>query len=86
MNDFSKEYRELYITQGLTDHYVEALETFKKNQIVGLYIQGSQNYCLDTADSDIDTKLIVTPTMREVAMASTPISTTHFRANNEHTD
>ena len=81
-----KEERRVYITNGLSDHYTEALETFKKNQIVGLWLQGSQNYNLDTADSDIDTKLIVTPTLREVAMVNTPISTTHFRANNEHTD
>ena len=81
-----KEERRIHITNGLNDHYTEALETFKKNQIVGLWLQGSQNYDLDTEDSDIDTKLIVTPTLREVAMVSTPISTTHFRANNEHTD
>ena len=68
------------------DHYEESLEYFKPNQIVGCYLQGSQNYSLDLPTSDVDTKLIVLPSFKDIALASKPISTTHIRANDEHTD
>lgn len=70
----------------MTEHYEESLKYFKKDQIVGLFCQGSQNYNLDTPSSDLDTKLIVTPTFKEIALARKPVSTTHVRANEEHID
>lgn len=78
--------REKDIMSRMTDHYNEALESFKKEQIVGLFLQGSQNYGLDTEKSDVDTKLIVVPSFRDIALAAKPVSTTHIRANDEHTD
>lgn len=78
--------REQKIWAGLKEHYKEALEYFPENRIVGLFLQGSQNYNLDTEESDIDTKLIITPSFKELAMNEQPISTTHVRANNEHID
>ena len=78
--------RENLIFSGLKDHYEESLNYFVPNQIVGLFLQGSQNYGLDTPNSDIDTKLIVVPSFKEIALAKHPVSTTHVRANNEHTD
>ena len=78
--------REQKIWAGLKDHCEEALEYFPENRIVGLFLQGSQNYNLDTKESDIDTKLIITPSLRELAMNEKPVSTTHVRANNEHID
>lgn len=78
--------RDEKIWEGLKAHYNEALEHFSENRIVGIFLQGSQNYNLDTAESDIDTKLIVTPSFYELAMNEKPISTTHVRANEEHID
>jgi predicted nucleotidyltransferase len=49
-------------------------------------LQGSQNYGLDYEGSDIDTKPIVTPSFKEIAMNHKPVSTTHIRANDEHID
>ena len=71
---------------GLQEHYKEALEHFDKNQIVGLFLQGSQNYKLDYEGSDIDTKLVVAPTFEDIARLRKPVSTTHVRANDEHID
>ena len=68
------------------DHYEESLEYFKPNQIVLCALQGSQNYSLDLPTSDVDTKLIVLPSFKDIVLASKPISTTHIRANDEHTD
>lgn len=75
-----------YIANELYNHYEEALTIFPKDRIVGLFLQGSQNYGLDFEDSDIDTKLIVAPTFKDLAYNKKPVSTTHIRENNEHID
>ena len=68
------------------DHFHESLNYFKPNNIVFLGLQGSQNYGLDTPFSDVDTKLIVTPSLHDIIMNKQAVSTTHVRENNEHTD
>lgn len=75
-----------WIMNGVREHYEEALEYFPEDRIVGIFLQGSQNYGLDTENSDIDTKLIVTPTFNDLAFNLKPVSTTHIRENNEHID
>lgn len=72
--------------QRVQEHLDEALTHFHKDQIVGIFLQGSQNYGLDTPLSDVDTKLIVVPSFKDIAMNRKPVSTTHVRANEEHTD
>ena len=81
-----KEERDERIIRGMLDHYSESRLYFNENHMVGLFLQGSQNYDLDTPESDIDTKLIVVPSFKDIALARKPVSTTHVRANNEHTD
>lgn len=71
---------------GIQDHYLESKQYFAKNNIVGIFLQGSQNYGLETEDSDIDTKLITTPTLNDLIYNRKPMSTTHFRVNGEHID
>lgn len=68
------------------DHLDEALQYFTDEQIVGIFLQGSQNYGLETANSDVDTKLIVVPSFKDIALNRRPVSTTHVRANEEHID
>ena len=75
-----------WIMDRVQEHYNEALEYFPEDRIVCLILQGSQNYGLDYEGSDIDTKLIVTPTFKEIAMNKKAVSTTHVRENEEHTD
>ena len=78
--------REEKIMNGVADHLWEAREHFNSNRIVGIFLQGSQNYGLDYEGSDIDTKLIIVPTFEQIAFNKQPISTTHVRANDEHID
>lgn len=78
--------REESIMKRVHDHLDESFNYFDCDRIVGLFLQGSQNYGLDYEKSDVDTKLIVTPTFREIAFNKSPVSTTHVRANDEHTD
>jgi hypothetical protein len=68
------------------DHYEEAKQYFPEDRIVGIWLQGSQNYGLDLPTSDVDTKLIVVPTFKDIALNRKPVSTTHVRANDEHID
>lgn len=82
--------RKEYISRGLERH----LEEFKKHypdlELFCLVLQGSQNYGLDLYTdeykSDIDTKVIVIPSLEEIVMNKKPISTTHICPNNEHID
>ena len=78
--------REEKIMSRLREHYDESLKYFKEEQIVGCFLQGSQNYGLDYEGSDIDTKLIVVPSFKDICLNKKPMSTTHVRANEEHTD
>ena len=75
-----------WVMERLQEHWDEALTLFDKTHIVGLFVQGSTNYGLDTENSDLDTKLIITPHLRELVFNKRPISTTHIRENNEHID
>ena len=68
------------------DHLREARSYFPESRIVGIFLQGSQNYGLEVEGSDVDTKLIVTPTFDEICFNRKPHSTTHVRENNEHID
>ena len=75
-----------WIMEKTWEHLAEATDDFHADHIVGIFVQGSQNYGLDYEDSDIDTKLIVTPTLKEIAENTSPISRTHIRKNDEHID
>lgn len=74
------------IIERLNDHLEESFNRFDKSQIVGIFLQGSQNYNLDLPGSDVDTKLIVVPSFKEIALNKKPVSTTHILPNTEHLD
>ena len=72
--------------ERLTEHFEEAKTLFPEDRIVGLFLQGSQNYGLELPTSDVDTKLIVAPTFEDIALVRKPVSTTYVRENDEHID
>lgn len=81
-----KEIRHANIMKRVQEHYDEALQYFPEDQIVGIFLQGSQNYELDYKGSDVDTKLIVVPSFKDICLNKKPVSTTHIRENDEHID
>jgi hypothetical protein len=81
-----EEIRAGLIMKRLQEHYDESLQYFKPEEIVGIFLQGSQNYGLDYEGSDVDTKLIVVPSFKDICLNKKPVSTTHIRANEEHID
>ena len=72
--------------KGVMEHLEESKEHFNIDRIVGIFYQGSGNYGLDYELSDVDTKLITTPTFEQIAFNKSPVSTTHIRNNDEHID
>lgn len=79
--------RDEYIMSRLLEHYQQIKD---KYEVVGIFIQGSQNYNLDIYDedykSDIDTKAIVLPSLEDIISNKDPVSTTLVLDNNEHID
>lgn len=65
-------------------HHVEAWQL--GHNIFGTFLQGSQNYGLSHAGSDVDTKALVLPSFSDICRNRQPVSRTHVRENNEHID
>lgn len=72
--------------ERVQEHWEESKRYFEENNMIGIFLQGSQNYNIDTEFSDVDTKMIVTPKLNEFVYLKAPVSTTHIRTNNEHID
>lgn len=75
--------REQLIMKRLQEHYDHIKDDY---QVVGIFLQGSQNYGLDYSGSDIDTKAIVLPSFEDIIFNRKPISTTLILENEEHID
>lgn len=75
-----------WINEQVKRHLNEAKNLYSNNQIIGVFLQGSQNYGLDFINSDIDTKCLLTPTFYDIAFDKKMVSTTHVLDNNEHLD
>jgi predicted nucleotidyltransferase len=58
----------------------------KGYEIVGIFLQGSQNYELDYEDSDIDCKAILLPKFNDFVLNGKMVSTTSILENDEHID
>ena len=56
------------VKERLMEHLTEARQYFAEDQIVAIFLQGSQNYGLDLPDSDVDTKLIVVPSFKDICL------------------
>lgn len=77
------------IKDNLINHLEQAktAHNIQSNNIIMIGLQGSQNYNLDIETSDVDTKLFVTPTLRQISSNQSPLSTTYVRpSDNAHTD
>ena len=71
------------IQDSLKAHYEYVCQHYHKQQILGVFLYGSQNYNTDTPASDIDTKAIYIPTLEELAF-NKPVSKELVLPNDEH--
>ena len=74
------------IMTRLKEHYAVAATIIPKDRIVGIFLQGSQNYGMATDKSDVDTKCIIVPSLEDIIFNKQPLSTTHILPNDEHID
>lgn len=72
------------VTESIFEHYDYAKS--HNYNIVALFLQGSQNYGLETHLSDVDTKAILLPSFKSIITQSKKTSTTLVLPNNEHCD
>ena len=54
--------------------------------VLGVFLQGSQNYSLSWKGSDIDTKAILIPSFIDFVLNRKPVSTTLIKEDNSHID
>ena len=58
----------------------------KGHEVIGVFLQGSQNYGLGYENSDVDSKAIILPSFNDFVLRANPISTTSVLDNDEHID
>ena len=74
------------IIQRVGEHGLDVLKKYPVRQFLVIALAGSQNYGLDTENSDVDTKMLIIPTLGDISMNREPVSKTSIRENSEHTD
>ena len=58
----------------------------EEREVLGVFLQGSQNYGLDYEGSDIDTKCIILPAFEDFCLNKKPLSKTVVLESGEHID
>lgn len=56
------------------DLHLQCVQSSFPNEIIGVFLHGSQNYHLNTPESDVDTRALVLPTFEEIALNKAPVS------------
>lgn len=74
------------ILDRIMEHLKRGLETYPNHDWFVISLQGSQNYHMDDEQSDIDTKLLLLPSVDELIFNKKPISHTVVMENEEHVD
>ena len=74
------------IQTRLQEHYNSIITALPNQTILGVFLQGSQNYNLAYEESDIDSKAIILPNFNNFILNHKPTSTTHLMPNDEHVD
>ena len=65
-----------FVMDRIQEHYNHAIKKYDINNVIGIFLTGSQNYGTDIESSDVDTQLIITPTLNEIYLGHRPESTT----------
>ena len=71
------------IMNALREHKQRVLKEYTENQLLGIFLYGSQNYGVSTENSDVDTKAILIPTIRDLCLKK-PVSREIRFENGEH--
>lgn len=74
------------ILNRLQEHLDDTLAAHNYPDWFVICLQGSQNYGIADEESDIDSKLLVLPSLEQLVLNKPAISETHVMPNNEHCD
>ena len=74
------------IRERMQDHLSHFRATCPDTEFVALFLYGSQNYGIATEESDVDTKLIVLPSLDDMVFNRPPMSKTLSLPNGEQCD
>lgn len=72
------------IQKRIQEHY--DIVTSRGHEVVGVFLQGSQNYNLSYEGSDVDSKAVILPSFSDFVLRGNPTSTTSVLENDEHID
>ena len=73
-----------WIQSKVTKHLQDVIKKYPFSQIFGIFYVGAANYGLDTEKSDVDTRVLIVPTLKDLVYNTKPISKTIIRENGEH--
>lgn len=73
-----------YINSSIKYWHDFLVEKYGENHILNITLYGSQNYNLDTPNSDVDVKAIYIPSVEEAVLEKQRISTEFHNDKNEH--
>ena len=82
--------RKELIFKKMKQHLNYLKETHPNYNVIYIGLQGSQNYDLDIYseqyESDVDTKAILVPSLKDISLNKKPVSTTVILPDNSHCD
>lgn len=72
------------VMKRVREHYEIARKIYPEDCIIGCFLCGSQNYNMADEQSDVDTRVLVVPSLADVVCARRPVSFEHHCENGEH--
>lgn len=75
-----------WIQKKVNSHYDYVCKLLQEKRVIGAFYRGSANYGLDTEDSDVDTIVLVAPSIDDVVECARPISRIVVTDEGEHID
>lgn len=73
-----------WIQSKVTKHLQDVIKEYPFSQVFGIFYVGAANYGLDTEKSDVDTRVLIVPTLKDLVCNIKPLSKTIIRENGEH--
>lgn len=74
------------IMRRLQEHYDYIKQFYNEDNILGIFLYGSQNYGFATDESDVDAKAIIVPSFTDLVLNYNDLVSTDYEVNGEHID
>ena len=81
-----KELNKDKIMQHLQSHYDHIKQFYNEDNILGIFLYGSQNYGFATDESDVDAKAIIVPDFQDLVLRYHNLESKDYEVEGEHID